>query len=106
MPDFVKQFGTAVTPWGVREFLRSTKDFGTESYMCAAGSVPYFTRDGNPLQKELPAGVVMAKITAGPDIGKIGPFQAAGTAEVQTITPSGTWAGTSGSYQLQAGTSV
>lgn len=106
MPDYLKTMGTPVAPWGVNEFLRSTDDFGTESYMCAAGSVPFVVRDGNPFQKLLPAGVVMAKITSGPDIGKVGPFQAAGTAEVQTITPSGTWGGATGSYQLQAGTST
>lgn len=100
MPDFVPSIGTPVSPWGVNEFLRSTKEFGTESYMCAKGSVPLAIRDGNPY-KELRAGTVMAKITSGADAGKVGPFcNTAGTAEVQTITPSGTWAGATGTYRV------
>jgi hypothetical protein len=44
----------------------------------------------------------MAKITSGPDAGKIGPIQAAGTAEQQTITKSGDWTSTTGTYTLGA----
>jgi len=97
MPDFVSSMGTPISPWGVNEFLRSTKDFGTESYMCAKDSVPFKTRDGNQY-KELRAGTVMAKITAGPNLGMIGPFEPAGVSEVQRLTGTGTF--TSGNYKV------
>ncbi len=107
MADFVKQMGTPVAPFGVVEFLRSTKDFGTESYTCYAGSVVPQYRDGNPGMKHLTAGTVMAKITSGAGIGKVGPFQSTtGTAETQTLTPSGTYAGATGNFDLQAGASA
>jgi len=103
MPDFVSQMGTPVAPFGVVEFLRSTKDLGTEPYTCYAGSIPPQYRDGNPGMKMLQAGTVMAKITSGPGIGKVGPFQSStGTAEVQTLTPGGTYAGATGNFDLQA----
>jgi hypothetical protein len=103
MPDFVSQMGTPVAPFGVVEFLRSTDDFGTESYTCYAGSIPPQYRDGNPGMKLLQAGTVMAKITSGGGIGKVGPFQSTvGTAEVQTLTPSGTYAGATGNFDIGA----
>jgi hypothetical protein len=40
----------------------------------------------------------MASITAGPDIGKVGPYQAAGTADVWTMTKTGTWS--AGTYTV------
>lgn len=102
MPDFVSQYGTPVSPWGVNEFLRSTKNLAFESYTVSAASVPDFVRDGNPGQKELKAGTVMAKITSGPEAGKIGPYcdVSSGAAEVQTITKSGTWTGVGGTYNV------
>lgn len=96
MPGYTKD--TFRTPFGRNVFLRSTKDLGTFSWTVARNSVPSTTIDGNQGQKVLQPGTVMAKITSGPDSGLIGPFQGAGTDEVQTITPSGTWS--AGTYTL------
>lgn len=73
MADFVKGGISLGTPFGVNEFLRSTKDVKYESYTVAASTVPTVTIDGLA-QKVLDRGVVMAKITSGADIGKIGPY--------------------------------
>lgn len=51
----------------------------------AASTVPARTIDGNAGQKILQPGTVMAKITSGPEAGKIGPFQAGVTDGRQTI---------------------
>lgn len=75
MPAFVKG-GTARTPFGKNEYLRSTQDVKFESYTVAASTVPARTIDGHAGQKVLKAGTVMAKITSGGEAGKIGPFQA------------------------------
>lgn len=99
MPSFTRG-GTAIGPFGKNVYLRSTKGCKFESYTVAKGSVPFETVNDNPSgmgsgsrQKILQPGTAMAKITVGPDTGKIGPVQAAGTAEVQTLTPSGTISG-------------
>lgn len=65
----------AYTPFGKNEFLRSTQDVKYEHYTVAMDSVPEQTIDGST-QKILQPGTVMAKITSGADIGKVGPFQA------------------------------
>lgn len=96
MPSFSRG-GTAISPFGKNVYLRSTSDCSFESYTVAKNSVPYEVINGTN-QRILQPGTAMAKITSGPDAGKVGPFQAAGTAEVQTITPSGTWTG--GTYTL------
>lgn len=101
MPDFVGKTGLAVSPFGVNEFLRSWQDIKTFPAMVAAASVQGLIRDGNHGQKILQPGTVMAKITSGPSAGLYGPFQAAGTSEVQTIT-KGTGTYSAGSYTLQA----
>lgn len=77
MSTFIKG-GSTGTPFGVNEFLRSTKEgqIQTDSYTVAASSVPARTIDGNPNQKILQPGTVMAKITSGAEAGKVGPFQA------------------------------
>jgi hypothetical protein len=93
MADFVKG-GLPVTPFGENNWLRSTKLVRTTSYTVARATIPPVTIDGVPGQRALQKGTVMAKITSGPDTGKIGPFQAAGTAEVQTVTPTTVTAGT------------
>ena len=85
------------TPFGKNEFLRSTQDVKVESYTLSAASVPEVTIDGD-VQKVIQPGTVLAAITSGAEAGKVGPFQAAGADEVQTITASGTW--TSGTYTL------
>lgn len=79
MADFVKGGGIS-EPFGRNEFLRSTNPKPrTESYTCARLSVPARTIDGNPNQRILQPGTAMAKITSGPDAGKIGPYQAGAT---------------------------
>lgn len=68
--------GGVTQPFGRNEFLRSTNPKPqTESYTLAAASVPAETIDGH-VQKIVQPGTVMAKITSGTDIGKVGPFQA------------------------------
>lgn len=93
MADFVKG-GLPVTPFGENNWLRSTKLVRTTPYTVARSTVPPVVIDGVPGQRALSKGTVMAKITSGPETGKIGPFQAAGTAEVQTVTPTTVTAGT------------
>jgi hypothetical protein len=84
MPTFVKGGGTAV-PFGRNEYLRSTNPRPRkESYMCAASTVTQGTDANGNRIKILQPGTVMAKITSGPDIGKVGPFQAGVTDGRQT----------------------
>lgn len=85
------------TPFGKNVYLRSTRDQKTNSYTFASGAIPTETIDGST-QKVLQPGTVVARITSGPDTGKIGVFQAAGTDEVQTLTGTGTISG--GTYGL------
>jgi hypothetical protein len=92
MPSFTKG-GAPKTPFGANQYLRSPKGTKFESYTCAMSSVPQSIVD-SVVQRVLPRGCALAKITSGPDTGKVGPFQAAGTAEVQTITPTTVTAGT------------
>lgn len=92
MASFTKG-GAAKTPFGKNVYLRSTRSLQFNSYTFAANSIPAVTIDGVAGQKVLQPGTVLAKITSGPDSGKVGPFQAAGTADVWTITPGGTWSG-------------
>lgn len=77
MADFVKGGSNLGTPFGVNEYLRSTKDVKKESYTVAASTVPTVTVTDNgqsSQQKILDRGVVMAKITSGGEAGKIGPY--------------------------------
>lgn len=85
--------GSLKTPFGKNVYLRSTVGIKTESYTFAAASMPYTNIDGT-YQKVLQPGTVLAKITSGPDSGKVGVYQASGTAEVQTVTPTTVTAGT------------
>jgi hypothetical protein len=64
------------TPFGRNEWRRSTEDEKTESYTCSAAATPAETIDGDATQKVLQPGEVLAKITSGPEAGKVGPFQA------------------------------
>lgn len=89
---FVKG-GTAKTPFGKNVYLRSTVGCKFESYTFAANSFKSVTIDGVAGQKILQPGTVIAKITAGPDTGKVGVYEPAGTAEVQLLTPGGTISG-------------
>lgn len=78
MPAFVKGGGSR-TPFGKNQYLRSTQDVKLESFTCAASTVPARTIDGNAGQKVLQPGTIMAKITSGPEAGKVGPVSAAAT---------------------------
>lgn len=88
------------TPFGVDEFLRSTRNVKTSSATLARGTVVPRTIDGNANQYVLRKGTVLAKITSGPDTGKVGPFQTAGTAEVSRFTATGTVTG--GTFTITA----
>lgn len=83
MPSFVKGGGVS-TPFGRNEYMRSTRNTQFESYMLAAATLPAQTIDGNPNQKILQPGTALAKITSGPDAGKVGPVQAGATDGRQT----------------------
>lgn len=84
MSTFIKG-GSTSTPFGKREYLRSTRGTKFESYTVAASTVPAQTIDGNTGQKILQPGTVMAKITSGGESGKVGPFQAGVTDGRQTL---------------------
>ena len=87
---------TFATPFGRNEFLRSTKGVKTESRTLAMETIPVRTIDGNPGQKILQPGTVLARITSGANTGKVGPYQPGGSPanEVQTLTPTTVTAGT------------
>lgn len=97
MAHFTKG-GTAKTPFGKNVYLRSTQGCLFESYSFACNSFLPRTIDGVAGQKILQPGTFIAKITSGPDTGKVGVYEPAGTAEVQTLTESGTITG--GTYTL------
>lgn len=89
--------GAGPDPFGKNAFLRSTQDVKWEPYTLAASTVALETVNGVANQKVLQSGEILAKITSGPEIGKVGPFQrgsgAAGSAavnEVQTLTRTAT----------------
>lgn len=84
MSTFIKG-GSTGTPIGRNEYLRSTRDVKTTSYTLAASTVPAKTIDGVAGQKILQPGTVLAAITSGPEIGKVGPFQAGVTDGRQTL---------------------
>lgn len=94
MSAFIKGGGVS-TPFGRNEYMRSTRNTQFESYTLAAATVPAQTIDGNAGQKILQPGTALAKITSGPDAGKVGPFQS-GTVnnEVQTLNLGAATAGT------------
>lgn len=97
MSTFVKGGGVN-TPFGRNEFLRSNQDVKTESYTLAASTVPARTIDGATGQKILQPGTVLAKITSGPEAGKVGPFKRqAVSSEVQSV---GVVGATAGSFTL------
>ncbi|QEM40911.1 MAG: scaffolding protein [Phage AS32] len=83
MASFTKG-GDGPDPFGSNEYLRSTQDVKKESYTVAASTVALETVNGVADQKILKPGEVMAKITSGPEAGKVGPFQAAATDGRQT----------------------
>lgn len=73
MPAFVKGGGLR-QPFGRNQYLRSTRGMKFNPFTVAASTVPAQTIDGFPNQKILQPGTVMAKITSGPEAGKIGPY--------------------------------
>jgi hypothetical protein len=92
MPSFTTA-NTPRTPFGKNQYLRSTRGLGFESFTLADGTVPERTIDGFT-EKYLQPGTVMAKITSGPDAGKIGPYEAGdASAEIVTIARTGTVTG-------------
>lgn len=97
MPSFVKGGASAGT-FGANKYLRSTVGMKFESYTCAAAAVPTETFGDGSTGKCLQPGTAIASITSGPDIGKVGPYQAAGTADVWTMTKTGTWS--AGTYTI------
>lgn len=101
MPPLFDSGRDALTPFGPNEYLRSTVGCKFESYTFAADSLLPQTIDGVGGQKVLQPGTVIAKITSGPDSGKVGVYEPAGTAEVQTATKSGTISG--GTFTLSFG---
>lgn len=83
MPHFDKG-GTLRAPFGQNEYLRSTQDVKKDSYTFAKSGIPEVTIDGEA-QKVLQPGTVVAKITSGPDIGKIGVFDSGATDGRETL---------------------
>ncbi len=84
MSTFIKG-GSTTTPFGKREYLRSTRGTKFEHYTCAASTVPARTIDTNAGQKILQPGTVIAKVTSGGESGKVGPFQAGVADGRQTV---------------------
>lgn len=97
MPDFVRG-GASIGTFGKNVYLRATSGCKFESYTVAANTVPTEVAGDGTTQKILQPGTAMASITSGPDIGKIGPYRAAGTADVWTMTKTGTWS--AGTYTI------
>jgi hypothetical protein len=83
MPSFNKNATGVRPPFGKNQYLRSTKGMKFESATLAAGTVVAETVDGVSM-KIAQSGEVLAKITSGVDIGKVGPFQATVTDGRQT----------------------
>lgn len=85
MPDFRKDPFRKALQRNV--YLRSTRDLKLASRTFAADTMPFSDVDGHQ-QKVLQPGTVLATITSGADIGKVGVYQSgtAGVNEVQTLT--------------------
>lgn len=78
MASFTKG-GGPFTPFGKNQFLRSTRDLKVDSATLAAATITAQTIDGWADQKIVQPGLALAKITSGPDAGKVGPVQAGAT---------------------------
>lgn len=85
MASFTKGPSAGPDPFGKNVYLRSTQDVKKESYTVSAASVALETVNGKADQKILQSGETMAKITSGPEAGKVGPFQADATDGRQTV---------------------
>lgn len=77
MVGFVKG-SDPIAPFGINSFLRSTKDVKDDSFTLSAASVPTEQANGSE-QKIAQPGELLAKITSGPEAGKVGPFMAGAT---------------------------
>lgn len=73
MPSFNKGGGNTA-PFGVRQYLRSTRELLTNSATFAADTFPEVTIDGEK-EKILQPGAVLARIATGDNAGKVGVFQ-------------------------------
>lgn len=79
MASFTKQDVADRSPFGPREYLRSTTGNRFEHYTLAASTIRSQTIDTVTGLKIVQKGLVMAKITSGGEAGKIGPFVAGAT---------------------------
>lgn len=88
MAHFNKPTQTNSTPFYKNRYRRSNVGIKIESYTLAASTVTAETvKDGTGVETEtkvLQSGETLAKITSGPEIGKVGPFQAGATDGRQT----------------------
>lgn len=75
---------TDYQPFGKNEYRHSVYGLKYLPWTLSAASVPTETIDGS-VQKVLQSGEVLAKITSGPEAGKVGPFQAGATDGRQTL---------------------
>ena len=87
--SFSKGPGDLRQPFGKNEYRRSDRDLKYESYTVSKDAVTAEMIDGVAL-KVMQSGEVVAKITSGPNKGKVGPFQSGGTDEVQRLSKTGT----------------
>lgn len=74
MASFNRQDVADRSPFGIREYLRSTEGMRFESYTLAASTIRTQTVDGVAGMKIAQRGLVLAKITSGGEAGKVGPF--------------------------------
>lgn len=74
MPSYTRGGVDTRGPFGKNEFRRSTQDIKYQPYTVAASSVKAVTIDGHAGQKVFQPGVALAKITSGPEAGKVGPY--------------------------------
>jgi hypothetical protein len=82
MPSF-DAGGTLRTPFGKNQYLDSTKDVKSESRTFAKSGIPAETIDGET-QKVLQPGTILAVITSGADLGKVGVYDTTATDGRQT----------------------
>lgn len=73
MPHFTPPSGK-YAPFGKNVYWYSTEGLKYRSKMVAKSSVPTEVIDGS-VEVVLQAGEVLAEITSGPEMGKVGPFQ-------------------------------
>lgn len=87
---------------GVNRFIRSTKGLKTNSHTVAKDTVPTATLASGEVIKVLQPGTVMARITSGADINKVGPYASGLTAVFEFATATNT--ATGGTYTITVDT--